>query len=106
AERFAEAPLGLADVPVVERAGVEPEERAFPGGGDRLGAETLPGALHAQEEHAARRGDAELHRFRLERAGALEEPALEPVEPADLVERRGRVDELEQAVGLEDAALL
>ena len=66
---------------VVEHAEVEPQQRHAPRAGDRLGGQALAGALHAQQQHALGRIDAELARIAGERDAPPVEPAFETARP-------------------------
>ena len=57
---LAEPGLALADVLLIEHAGVHPHQRHPPGRGHDLRAEALAAALHAQQQDAPRRIEAEL----------------------------------------------
>ena len=107
AQRLAEVLLGLADVLVVERPGVQLDQRQRPRRGHGLGAEALAAAGHAHEQHAARELEAEVGGALgvLHERAPLAEPLLEADEVRDLVQRLGGGAVLEQAVALDQVPL-
>jgi len=77
------ASLLFATLIAERRRQVEPQQREFPLARDRLRTQGLAAALHAEQEQAARRGQAELARILAERAAALAQPPLQLAESAD-----------------------
>ena len=102
---LAEPRLALADELLVEHAGVHPHQRHPPGRGDHLRAQALAAALHAQQQDAARRIEAELAGTGREAAVPQVEPALQVVQPADLVRRNVGGDRLQAAGRPQQVAL-
>src|ERR1700738_5345188 len=92
--------LRLADVFVVEPAGVEFEERKVPLAGDELRSQRFSATLNANEKNAFRRIEIELARRGREPDLRAIEPRFQPLESAEL--ELVRVDRKK----LEDAAVL
>ena len=100
-ERLAQVLLRLADVLVVETAGIELEQRLLPLPRNHLRGERLAAALHTDDQHAARRIEPERPRFRTEPDAHAIEPRFQPVEPSELERVLARAVELQQAAVLD-----
>src|SRR5207247_2287364 len=94
AQRPLEVFLDLADILVEEPARLHLEQRQSPLARDGARDQRLARALHAEQEDAAARLEAERLRLRRERLLALLEPGLEVLEAADLREILFRRDVL------------
>ena len=84
-QRLAQIALGFAVKLVVEHGEVEPHQRHVPRPGDRFGGDALARALHAEQQHALGRIDAELGGVAGEGDAPQIEPALEVRQAADVV---------------------
>ena len=105
AMRLAQVPLGLADVLVVEAAGVELEQRQLPAARDRLGGERLAAALHAHEQHARAAGRLSAAASGLKPTAARSSQRVRRAEAAELGRVVARREVLEQPVVAERVGL-
>ena len=102
-QRLAQIALRLADVLVVDRAEVQPQQRHAEDAGRGARRDALAAALHAEQQHAFRR--LELRRGAVEGRLAQLQPLLEPRHAAEVGELRGVVLEAEHAAAIEQFVL-
>ncbi len=102
-QRLAQVALRLADVLVVDRAEVQPQQRHTVDAGCGARRDALAAALHAEQQHALRR--LQLRRGAVERRLAQLQPVLQVQHAAQVGELRGVVLEAEHATAIEQFVL-
>jgi hypothetical protein len=95
-QRVAQPALGFADVAIVQRADVHPQQRLLPGRCDRLRAQALARPLDTEHQHAARLRQSEPRRLIGQCILPLFQPALQPPQTADFHQADRRLDVLQQ----------
>ncbi len=86
-ERFVQAFFAFADVLIVKRASVEAHEFDAPLSGDGARGHALAASLHAGNQYAFRRHEAEALTFRSQRTAAFINPLAQTLESRDIGER-------------------